>query len=346
MDRVRPRVPAAALAAGALALAGCSGGSAPARVVAQPVVAPSPVAVTPAPRRPPAALSPLTGLGPARRTPLVVVKVDNASTARPFQRGLNHAAVVYQELVESGQTRFAAVYDGSWSGEVGPIRSARETDLDLLAQYGRVTLGFSGANRGVFASIEQAVRRGRLREASHESFPRAYREGVRRRDSYNFFSTPNALRAVRPGVGARDIGLRFGPLPATAGRRADAATVRFSPSAGVVIRYNARTGRYAVVQDGTPMRGVAPANVIVQRVRIRGSRYVDVLGARTPFTVTTGRGPAVLFRHGRLVTGTWRRLTVTTGTRFVDDKGRDLPLGPGPTWILLQPAGQPLTYSP
>ena len=29
-----------------------------------------------------------------------------------------------------------------------------------------------------------------------------------------------------------------------------------------------------------------------------------------------------------------------------DDKGRDLPLKPGPTWILLQPQGESLTWSP
>ncbi len=336
---------ALALAAATLA-AGCLGSvEAKERIVAAPGVGPSPITIVEMPQTPVVPRNPLTGLA-ARKAPLVVIKVDNASTARPFQRGLNHAAIVYQELVESGQTRFAAVYDGSWSGEVGPIRSARETDIELLAQYGRVTLGFSGANKGVFASINRAVKRNQLREASHESVPSVYREGVRRRDSYNFFSTPNKIRAAKPGVGAKDIGLSFAPLATSAGRQADAATIRFSQTARVVIRYNKRTGRYAVFQDGTPMKGVAPANVIVQRVSVRGSKYVDVLGSRTPYTVSTGKGASVLFRNGRLITGTWRRLAVTTGTRFLDDKGRDLPLKPGPTWILLQPKGQSLTWSP
>jgi hypothetical protein len=113
----------------------------------------------------------------------------------------------------------------------------------------------------------------------------------------------------------------------------------------VIVRYNKRTGRYAVYQDGHLMKGVAPANVIVQRVTIKGSRYVDVLGSPTPYTVTVGRGSAVLLRDGRLITAAWRRLTIKTGTRFLDDKGRDVPMKPGPTWVLLQPKGQPFTYS-
>ena len=308
-------------------------------------IALAPVAVAPmAVARPRPAKNPLTGLAP-RKGPVVVIKVDNASTARPFQRGISHAAVVYQELVESGLTRFAAVYDGSWSGEVGPIRSARETDIALLAQYGRITLAFSGANHGVMHSVLVAAHKNMLIDASHEHFPRLYREGPRRRDSYNFFSTPTRFRMARPGVGTRDIGFHFALLRQGAGRSAKAATIRFSMRSSVVVRYNPRTGRYAVYQDGHRMPGVAPANVIIQRVRIKGSRYVDVLGSRTPYTITTGRGSAVLLRDGRLVTAAWRRLTVKTGTRFLDDKGRDVPLKPGPTWILLQPKGQPFTWS-
>ena len=91
--------------------------------------------------------------------------------------------------------------------------------------------------------------------------------------------------------------------------------------------------------------GVAPANVIVQTVSVRGSKYVDVLGSRTPYTRTVGRGPAVLLRDGRLIRATWRRLTVKTGTRFLDDKRRDVPMKPGPTWILLQPKGESFSWS-
>ncbi|MDX6197237.1 MAG: hypothetical protein QOJ79_388 [Actinomycetota bacterium] len=348
--RCVPKPLVLALVAGVLA-AGCA--SSPPKQAAT-VSDPSPIEVSPDPEpiavapvpvvRPRPRMNPLTGLAP-RRGPVVVIKVDNASTARPFQRGIGHAVVVYQELVESGLTRFAAVYDGSWSGEVGPIRSARETDIALLAQYGRVTLAFSGANHGVMHSVLAAAHKQMLIDASHENFPSLYREGPRRKDSYNFFGTPTRFRMARPGVGTKAVGFQFAPLHRGGGRPAKAATIRFSPHAFVIVRYNKRTGRYAVYQDGHLMPGVAPANVLVQSVRIRGSRYVDVLGSPTPYTITTGRGSAVLMRDGRLVTASWRRLTVKTGTRFLDDKGRDVPLKPGPTWVLLQPKGQSFTWS-
>ena len=306
---------------------------------------PSPVAPSPAPRAAPRAVNPLTGLKPTK-APLVVIKIDNVSTAWPYQRGIGHAAVVYEELVESGQTRLAAVYDGSWSGRVGPIRSARETDIALLPQLGRVTLGFSGANRGVMASVARAARRGLLVDVPQETYPGLFDRASRRVDAYNFYSTPHTLAAAHPGTTARDIGFHFAVLPKKpVGRTALAATIRFSDFATVVVRYNRGTGRYTVIQDGHVMPGVAPANVIVQRVSVRGSRYVDVHGSRTPFTTTTGHGPAVLLRDGRLIKANWRRLAVKSGTRFLDDKGRDVPMKPGPTWVLLQPDGEPFSWS-
>jgi hypothetical protein len=350
-------VPRRSLILVCLLAAACGSSSAPPPKAAP--VDPSPVTLSPEPTpsppasAPPAratraavrAVNPLTGLKPTKASP-VVIKVDNVSTAWPYQRGIGHAAVVYEELVESGQTRLAAVYDGSWSGEVGPIRSARETDIELLPQLGRPTVAFSGANKGVMRSVARAAHRGLLVDAAQETYPGLFREGVRRRDAYNFFSTPGRLRAARPGSPAKDIGFNFARLPkGGAGRAALAATIRFSDFARVVVRYNKRTGRYAVYQDGHAMPGVAPANVIVQRVSVRGSRYVDVLGSRTPYSTTTGHGAAVLLRDGRLIRASWRRLTVRTGTRFLDDKGRDVPMKPGPTWVLLQPSGERFSWS-
>ena len=107
---------------------------------------PSPESPTPTPTSSPAfAGDPLTGADVKGPGPVVAIKVDNERLARPYQRGLDRAAVIYQELMEGGATRFAAMYEGPLDMEVGPIRSARESDLELFAEYGRIVLGFSGA---------------------------------------------------------------------------------------------------------------------------------------------------------------------------------------------------------
>ena len=95
-------------------------------------------------------LWPLTGTpmsAPTER-PALAVKIDNSPGARG-QWGLANADVVIEELVEGGLTRLIAVFHSDDASPVGPIRSARETDLDLVPMFGQSLLAYSGANRPV-----------------------------------------------------------------------------------------------------------------------------------------------------------------------------------------------------
>jgi Protein of unknown function (DUF3048) N-terminal domain/Protein of unknown function (DUF3048) C-terminal domain len=341
-----PRVVGGLLLGGAL-VAGCAGepvatqppAAVPVKATAVPATTP-PVTARPTPTGP---ASPLTGTRPAPTAGLVALKVDNSPLARPYHAGLDRAAVVYEELMEGGSTRFLALFDGSDAREVGPIRSVRENDIELLRPYGKVAVGFSGGNTGVKRKFAAAVRAGRVLDASYDALPSSYRLGVLRKDARNFFTVPATLVRQRPqAVEPRDVGFRFGPpLPGTPTRT---ARVGFSDISRVDVRYDPPSGKWALFQDGQRMRGVAAANVVVQRVRVRGSQYTDVNGQVSPFSVTTGSGQVTVLRDGRRTTGTWKRLGAATGTRFYDAKGRDIALKPGPTWVLLLPSGRPLTF--
>lgn len=74
---------------------------------------------------------------------VLAVKIDNVRAARP-QTGLDAADVVYAEQVEGGLSRLMAVYASKFPKVIGPVRSARESDLELLRQFDEPTLAFSG----------------------------------------------------------------------------------------------------------------------------------------------------------------------------------------------------------
>jgi hypothetical protein len=220
----------------------------------------------------------------------------------------------------------------------------RETDIELLRQYGTVPVAFSGANAGVKATFHKAVAAGYLLDASYDVVPQDYRIGERRVDAYNFFTSVEALaKSGRSGAAAHDVGLRFGPMAPAGGTPVQVATAVFSDYVTVRAQYVPETGHYAMFQDSQEMTGVGPSNVVIQRVPIRMSRYVDVLGNRTPYTVTVGTGPATVLRDGRAIRATWQRPDVNGGTRFVDAAGQDVPLRAGPTWVLLLPTSSSLS---
>jgi hypothetical protein len=81
-------------------------------------------------------LSPFTGEPVSRLGPVIAVKIDNIVNARP-QTGLQDADIVYVLPVEGGLSRFLAVFSSRLPPVIGPVRSAREDDLELLRQFGK-----------------------------------------------------------------------------------------------------------------------------------------------------------------------------------------------------------------
>lgn len=87
--------------------------------------------------------------------PLLVVKIDDTTQAHP-QIGLEDADIVYIEQVEGGLTRLAAIFSSVIPDRVGPVRSARISDIDIVSQYGRVAFAYSGAQSKLLPIIAAA----------------------------------------------------------------------------------------------------------------------------------------------------------------------------------------------
>lgn len=327
----------AAIAAALALVAGCSSDKKPEPQAAPTTASPTPSA-TPSPTPKPGLVSPFTGLPVDRLRPVIAAKIDNAVLARP-QWGLDAADIVYEEVVEARTTRFIAIFSSREAKDIGPVRSVRESDLELLSAFGRVAFAFSGGNRGVFASVRKA----NVIDASFNSNKNAYTIAGRRRDAFNYVTSSRRILGVAPKAAvAKDVGFRFGPLPARGPGRGTSLDLVWSRYARTAWNWDARLKTYVRSMDGRPAmlrngtRQQAPT-VIVQYVKVRNSRYSDVSGVVSPYTVTTGKGNAVVLRDGRSITGTWAR-TGTGPTRFLDRSGKDIPLHTGPVWVMLVPS--------
>ncbi|MEM1334590.1 MAG: DUF3048 domain-containing protein, partial [Actinomycetota bacterium] len=90
---------------------------------------------------------------PALDRPALAVKIDNNPRAQPNHSGLAVADIVFEEIVENQDTRFAAVFHSQDADPVGPIRSGRSQDINLLLPFNEPLFGWSGGNAGVNALI-------------------------------------------------------------------------------------------------------------------------------------------------------------------------------------------------
>ena len=305
---------------------------APARSTVAPRSAPSTTPPLPPPPGP--LLDPFTGEPVKALRPVLAVKIDNIVYARP-QTGLQSADIIYVIPVEGGLTRFMAVYSSHFPPVIGPVRSARQSDLDLLSQFGRPAFAWSGATPHLVPFIERApvvdlyalTVGGYFRSASRVA-------------PYNLYADTRQLLAEAKGASkARDIGFRFGAAPA-GGTPAASGSVKY-PSASYAFRWSARDRRWLVWMDGAPAMAteggqLGGRTVIVQYTRIATSRFEEY-GGRPPYAKSIGSGKAVVLRDGRAYTVRWSRPNRETGTTYTLPDGQPMLFAPGQTWVVLAP---------
>jgi hypothetical protein len=281
-------------------------------------------------------MSPLTGRAIGSYEPVLVVKLDNTPNAQPHA-GLIDADVVYIEEVEYGITRLAAVFSSQVPRRIGPVRSARITDIDLFAQYGKPAFGYSGAQRKMLPYLRAAS----IYDVSPYTSYTGYSRDTGRRIPYNLFLDGRAgINRAPKATPARDMGFVFDEQVPDGGLNATRASMAWGyASAG--FDYDRKDAEYRVSLNGRPARaeewsgGQRAATVVIQYVKQRKSPFWDKGGGNTPHAETIGTGTAMVLRDGRVWKTTWTRPNAKSGTTFTLRDGSLLPFKPGQLWVVL-----------
>jgi hypothetical protein len=292
---------------------------------------------------PPVPRQPLTGVPLASEAdilprPALVVKIDNVGSARTRHNGLAVADIVFEEIVEGNQTRFAAVFHSRDSDPVGPIRSGRSQDVDLLTSLNRPLFAWSGGN----PTVERAIANSTFVDLNPDHTP-AYYRGPGSAPHNLYSGTPRLWQEVPFG--------HPGPPPQQFDYLAEGETFTGDPVAGV----DARVGGLDVSWDWSPenaafMRSqggrqhvdqqhgpIGAANVVLMVVEY----FPDPAETRSPMALTLGNGPAYIFSDGKVIEARWSRLAPTDPIRLqATGTGEIIPINPGNTWVELMRAGE------
>lgn len=264
--------------------------------------------------------------------PALAIKIDNVDNARPHI-GLNRADVVYEEMVEGNLTRLIGVYHSQSPPVVGPVRSVRVSDFDVLSPYNRPLLAASGANPGVLRALKTApvVNVNALKVDE-------YWRTSSRRAPHNLLTSPAGLWTHAPaGSEPPPVMFATGPQPSVGDPRPGGVAIEFG-RASVRWRWDSGAQVWRRSQNGTAHvdstgRPVGAENVIVMVVRYTA----NAIDAESPEAHTVGRLRALVFTNGTWIDGFWERDSATEPIRFVDRNGDPIVLRPGQTWIELAP---------
>ena len=270
---------------------------------------------------------------------VLAVKIDDTNSAHP-QIGLEDAEIVYIEQVEGGLTRLAAIFSTVIPQRVGPVRSARISDIDILSQFGRVAFAYSGAQRKLLPVIAAA----NLQDlGAQRQSPTIYTTDPNRNQPYAMVLradllmqkiTDNALQVES----AKSVGFVFGELQ-EGGTPIQKVEVNW-PAATYSAEWSDAESRWLLSHNeklNLAESGVVlgPTTFVIQMVKIVPSEYGDKLGGVTPLSETIGTGKAYVLRNGERFVTTWNRATPDSGTTFTFSDGTTMNFDPGQVWVAL-----------
>lgn len=304
----------------------------------------------------PANVNPLTGMAvndPAllERRP-VAVKVQMFPRGQRPPWGVSQADIVFDYYQNFGLTRFHAIFYGQNAETVGPVRSARLLDIDLVNMYGTI-FAFGSAEQRTYSRLFSKNFAPRLVVEGDANCPPMCRMDP---NGYNYLVTNTAeLNAYAQLRGVDNVrqnldGLLFDPTPPAGGQPSQQIYVRFSISSYNNWSFDAATGRYLRFQDIQEAQDqaseafeplvdrangqqIAADNVVILVVPHQYAFSTKPGPSEVINILLNGSGQAYGFRDGQVYPLTWNRATENAIITLTNPDGTPYALRPGNTWF-------------
>jgi hypothetical protein len=312
----------------------------------------------------PAGINPLTGLKVANpdllnRRP-ITIKVENLPRNDRPQYGLSLADIIYEYYTEFGGTRFSATYYGQDAKQVGPIRSARFFDFNIIQMYKSI-FAFGYAYADLYSAILNSNFANQLVLEGTGSSPALFRIDPNATNLLmaNTLEFPAILKNKGINNSVQNLnGMSFKTIPPSGGSPVSQVFVRYSGAIYNRWDYDSLSNRYLRFADAAddPNRNsevYAPLTdkLTGQPITTDNLVMVFVPHAYVKKTATSevfdmklvGEGKAYVARDGQLFQVKWKRATQTDVLSFVNADGSPFALKPGQTWVEVLGAASTVT---
>jgi hypothetical protein len=277
---------------------------------------------------------------------VIAVKIDDTSFSHP-QEGLTNADVIFVTQVEAGLTRLMAIYTDIYPTQVGPVRSARISDIDILAQFGKVGFMYSGAQSKLRPVLESA---NLVNLSAERNPPSIYVTDPARKAPYAMMVKIDALLPKADEVETvKSVGWKHGKKSEFA-RSITSARVDW-PNATYEMNWDQEKEKFLLDFDGKPNFGsegkqLGSNMMIIQIINIHPSQYGDKFGGVTPKNEVVGNGRAFLLRDGTATEVRWSRPTADSPTEWTLPDGSSALFADGQVWIFLTDQEPVFAYPP
>lgn len=290
--------------------------------------------------------SPLTGL-PLKNgmpsNPVFVVKIENTGNGAP-QYGLNRADMVFEELVEGGLTRLAALFYSDIPARVGHVRSMRGTDIGIAAPVNGQIVASGGAG-GTYRKVESAG----INVFSEDRGAPGFSSDTAKVRPYNRMINLQTLvkKAKNKEIEGNYFPWVTKPAKATP-TPSDGATTEPAPKKATKVDVgfsNSTHSRWALKGDKWErVNGYAASGqdfkadtLVILYARVGDAGYTDPAGNPVPETIFEGSGKALILHGDTATDATWSKKTIKQQITLADKDGKPIGIDPGHVWVNLVP---------
>jgi len=284
------------------------------------------------------------------RRPLAVkVQIFPRGQRPPW--GVSMADLVYDYYQNFGLTRFHTIFYGNDAEIVGPIRSARLLDIDLVYMHKSI-FAFGSAEQRTYSRLFNKEFANRLVVEGYANCPpmcrvdpNGYNYLVANTSELSKYVTQKGVDNVRQNLN----GMTFNAIIPPGGQQGQQLSIRYSISAYLRWDYDQASGRYLRFQDTQEAQDLQSEGYEALTDRLTGQQLtadnvvVLVVPHQYAFNshpgpnevvdiLLSGSGPAYAFRDGQVFVATWNR-AVQDAVLFLSlPDGTSYPFKPGNTW--------------
>ncbi len=301
----------------------------------------------------PAEVNPLTGLKVADHTLLerrpLAIKVSNLPRNVRPQWGLSLADIVYEYYTEEGTTRFIALFLGNNADIVGPIRSARLFDGNIIRMY-KAIMAFGSGDIRVRNRLYSTEYANRLVSEYPAKCPPMCRYEPNGANHLITNTAKLTQYAKQQGIdnGRQNLdGMFFNFDPPTGGQSVEHIFARFSAAIYNRWDYDPATGKFVRnAESADDLTGglnekYAPLTYRLTNEPITADNLVVILVPHEYYSVVpeivdmqfSGTGTAYIFRDGQAYKVKWNRPTADSVLSLTGEDGKPFPFKPGNTWV-------------
>ena len=269
--------------------------------------------------------------------PALAGKIDNHPSARP-QVGLDEADIVFEELVEGGLTRYIAIWHSSLPAEIGPVRSVRPMDPEIVSPFGGI-FAYSGGQVRFIQMMQEAPVYNAIhgQPDTEETF---YRTSAK--------VAPHNVLVKAPELVDQHLNLpaperQFAYAPSVeestavvAGSPVTSMNPRFSGFSSPSWEWDGTQGTFLRFQTNGAADSASSGNQIFATNVVVLQVGIDVV-EDIPTTRLVNQGKGWVATGGSILEINWFKATPESPIILTTDDGEEVRLGVGNTWTELIP---------